>query len=154
MRAGTTKTLVVLLPLTLSGCLLDYGSSIALQAYAPDRPADDVVGTLDRMLTSLGTERYGDDRSKHRLNGEFINIETDDRPGGTLVCIEAYREYGTLRVNPDVVEVFAQLRTAMATKFGEEFVAPTPCHADEPYWLVGDRALRRPLFGRSSEQSY
>src|SRR5262245_4194868 len=106
-----------MLPFALSGCPLWWkGDPIAhaeLQAFALARSADDVTRTLDQMLISLGTERSGDGKSTHSLNGEAITIATEERREGTRVCIEHIGVTGSPHVNDPVAELFAKLRPAM-----------------------------------------
>ncbi|MFM9844354.1 MAG: hypothetical protein ACKVOI_15445 [Dongiaceae bacterium] len=113
-------------------------SYTGLQAFAPGRSADDVAQILDEMLTSLGTERFRDDRSVRQLDKEYINIETDGRPLGVWMCVESLGRLGTTQVEPAVTELFAQLRSEMEKEFGEEFVARASCAGEEPYWPGGD----------------
>jgi hypothetical protein len=127
----------------LSGCWLrisDPMSYTGLQAFAPGRSADDVAQVLDEMLTSLGAERFRNDRSVHQLDKEYINIKTDDRPLGGWICVESLGRLGTTQVEPAVAELFAQLRMEMEKEFGEEFVARASCAGEEPYWPGGDGA--------------
>jgi hypothetical protein len=136
--------LPALLPFALSGCPLWWkGDPIAhaeLQAFAPARSAGDVTRTLDHMLTSLGTKRSGNDKSIHNLNAAVIAITTEERPAGTIVCIEHLGATGATQVDDAVVKLFAKLRLAMEADFGNGFVTDTPCSAPEPYWPGGDGA--------------
>jgi hypothetical protein len=126
----------------LSGCPLWWkGDPIAhagLQAFAQSRSAEDVTGTIDQMLTSLGTERLRGDKSMHNLNGEVITIAAEERPQGTRICIEHFGATGTTRVDDAVAALFAKLRPAMEADFGKAFVSDTPCSAPEPYWPIAD----------------
>ena len=134
--------LPALLPFALSGCPLWWGdpmSYTALQAFAPGRSVDEVERTVSAMLTDLGLETRETEKDAYQLDGELISREFDERPRGTWLCIKAHSiRFGSVETSPKVSALFAQLRSAMEQEFGEEFVAATPCFADEPYWPGGD----------------
>jgi hypothetical protein len=131
-----------LLLFVLSGCPLwwgDAGSYIALQAFAPGRSPDDVEHMIKGMLPDLGLETRETEKDAYQLDGELISTKLEERPRGTWLCIASSSiRFGSVRTSPKVSDLFAKLRSEMETEFGADFVAPTPCHAEEPYWPGGD----------------
>ena len=111
-----------------------------LQAFAPGRSPAEIKQTLNRMLKSLDAGPVGTDGSLYMVEHERIGISTEARPQGTWFCVQWLGKFGTTQVDPAVADLFEDLQREMETEFGEDFVATTACHADEPYWPGGGGA--------------
>lgn len=137
-----------LLPI-LAGCFLFMGDKFpatAIQAFAPGETNENVNQSVDEMMVAAGFKQAvafstgsAEFRARNKIMTGFampdshadVMLTVEGRPRGAWLCIDVTGRFGDDELPPNVKTGIARLRAALIDRFGEEYVATSPCYSGQ-----------------------
>jgi hypothetical protein len=138
-------------PAILGGCFFFIGDSfpgMEIQAYASGQTREDATRKVDEALVAAelkGGARWQTVSAGIGAENEMatyfmmadrptdLSTTIEGRPSGARVCIRFTGPMGEDEFTPNAKAAIARLRAALIDRFGDAYVAATPC-SQEPYW--------------------
>ena len=151
------RLLAALLPLSLAsildGCIFFIGDPVpgmAIQVYAPKQTREDAARTVDEAMAAAGLKEAAAWQTaipgvgaESKISTYFMmpdrrtavsaTVDIEGRPRGVRVCMRITGPMGDDEFEPTAKASIARLRAALIERFGDAYVATTPC-SQEPYW--------------------
>lgn len=119
-------------------------------SFAPDQTNEKVIRLVDEMMVASGFKHTGtvEFRTGNKIMTGFempggradAFVTVEGRRRGARLCVQFTGATGDDEFQPNVRAGISRLTVAIIDRFGEDYVATSPCHpgSQEPYWPSGN----------------